>query len=169
MADENEKEQVQEEKPEESPKKKSKVPTILLITAIVLFQIGISFFIVTKVLFKGDKEGAVAEEVEDANVEFGPVFEVQDIVVNLADTQGMRFLKLSLTLETTSKDVVEELTTKKPIFMDILISILSAKRLSDVDTREEKEALRFEIVDSCNAKLKSGKVKYLYFTDFVIQ
>ena len=168
MAEEKEQETKEEEKPA-GKKKKGKLPLILLIAAIVLVQIGVSFFIVTKVLTKGDREDTSAEGSVVEKSVFGPIFEIKDIVVNLAESKGTRFLKVSLTFEVENIDVVAELTAKQPVFMDILINILSSKSLSDVDSREEKNSVRLEVIDLCNSSLESGVIRNLYFTEFVVQ
>ena len=168
MADEKEQEIKQEEKPA-GEKKKGKLPMILIIAAIVIVQIGVSFFVITRVLTKGDSDDEPAAKAVAKKSVFGPIHEMKDIVVNLAESQGTRFLKVSVTFEVESEEVIAELTAKGPVFMDILINILSSQSLADVDSWEEKNALRLEIVDLCNSNLDAGVIRNLYFTDFVVQ
>ena len=93
----------------------------------------------------------------------------EPIIVNLAGTKGQRNLKVSIKFEVTDDDVVEELTARKPLILDLLISILSSKTIDDVSNTVGRNRLRREIIDKSNAELVAGKVINVYFTEFVIQ
>jgi flagellar FliL protein len=148
--------------------RKGKLPLIIIIGAILLLQVVASFLIVTKVLAPGKEKEGPEEEKQDL-VDFGPVYEMGDIVVNLSGSHGTRFLRASITFEAESPEVVEELSRKQPIFSDILINLLSSKSFSDLDSAEEKDLIRSEIITRCNEKLLTGSIKTLYFTDFIVQ
>jgi flagellar FliL protein len=49
-----------------------------------------------------------------------------------------------------------------------MISILRTKTKEKIDEKEGKDQIRSEIINSINRYLVTGKVKNLYFEDFLI-
>jgi flagellar FliL protein len=47
--------------------------------------------------------------------------------------------------------------------------MLSSKTYDDIKTLEGKFQLREEIISILNQHLNSGKIKNVYFTDFIVQ
>jgi len=89
--------------------------------------------------------------------------------VNLLSESGRRYLKVEMNLEIEGEELSPELEQKKPVFRDIIIRILSSKSLEEISTIKGKEKLKEQIVSELNTRLKDGKVKNVYFTDFVVQ
>jgi len=52
---------------------------------------------------------------------------------------------------------------------DILVTVLSGKRLEDLAAPEQREALREEICQRVNKLLQSSKLKNVYISKFIIQ
>lgn len=88
-------------------------------------------------------------------------------VVNLADPNARRYLKLVIEVEMTSDP--DSLEANKAKIRDSLLLLLSSKTSQDLTTLEGKITLRKEIVDRINQALGQAKVARVYFTDFVIQ
>jgi flagellar FliL protein len=88
-------------------------------------------------------------------------------VVNLADPNARRYLKIVLDVEMTSTPELLEANQAK--IRDSLLLLLSSKTSQDLSTLEGKILLRKEIVDRINQALGQAKVARVYFTDFVIQ
>lgn len=88
-------------------------------------------------------------------------------VVNLADPNARRYLKIVLDVEMTSNPELLEANQAK--IRDSLLMLLSSKTSQDIGTLEGKILLRKEIVDRLNQALGQAKVSRVYFTDFVIQ
>lgn len=115
----------------------------------------------------------VAEEEKEAKKpgpgEYGSFTEMKGLIVNPAESDGTRYLAVSLAFETGSSAVVEEIETKKVVLRDAVLNLLSertAAELSGPDRRDElKEALR----EKTNSLLSSGIVNRLYFTQYVLQ
>jgi len=154
--------------------KKGMSPLILIIIGLIGLVIAgtVAFIIVHKVLTATPKEEVAEEETAEVGKEvyFGKLFSFEDpIIVNLAGTKGQRYLKVSIKFEVTDDAVVEELGTRKPMILDLLISILSSKNIEDVSNTVGRNRLRREIIDKSNAEIISGKVINVYFTEFVIQ
>jgi len=90
-------------------------------------------------------------------------------VVNLNDPGGKRYLKITIELEYTSEEVGAELAQRVPQLRDLIILQLSSKSLDDIQSVDGKIALRRELVQRINQILTSGKIRNLFWTQFVIQ
>jgi len=88
-------------------------------------------------------------------------------VVNLADSNARRYLKVVLEVEMTGNPELLEANQAK--IRDALLMLLSSKTSQDVASLEGKILLRKEIVDRLNQAIGQPKVSRVYFTDFVIQ
>jgi flagellar protein FliL len=110
---------------------------------------------------KGGKEKGGKDKAPSNNVAL-PAF-----VVNLADPNARRYLKLVLDVEMTGSPELLEANQAK--IRDTLLLLLSSKTSQELSTLEGKIMLRKEIVERINQALGQAKVARVYFTDFVIQ
>ncbi len=99
----------------------------------------------------------------------GPMYPMEQFVVNLLSESGARFLKTSLDIELGSEEMSAEMDKKKPAIRDIIIRTLSSKTFEEVSTMKGKERLKDEIVQRINEILADGQVRNIFFTDFVVQ
>jgi len=76
---------------------------------------------------------------------------------------------MTMDVEVDSNAVVEEMKTRQPQLRDMVISIASNKTYEDISTTRGKLAIKEEIIRRFNLILKSGKVRNIYFTEFVVQ
>ncbi|MDQ1298444.1 MAG: flagellar protein FliL [Campylobacterota bacterium] len=106
---------------------------------------------------------------EEVSTEVGIMFPLELFTVNLLSESGRRYLKVEMNLELEGEELALELETKKPVLRDVIIRILSGKSLEEVSTIKGKETLKEEIVNDLNQRVKDGKIKNVYFTDFVVQ
>lgn len=106
---------------------------------------------------------------EGSLAEVGIMFPLDLFTVNLLSESGRRYLKVEMNLELEGEELALELETKKPVLRDVIIRILSGKSLEEISTIKGKETLKEEIVNDLNQRVKDGKIKNVYFTDFVVQ
>lgn len=99
----------------------------------------------------------------------GPIYPLDQFIVNLLSENGSRFLKTKIDLEQSSESLMSELDKKKALLRDIIIRTLSSKTFEEVSTAKGKDKLKDEIVGSINEVLSDGYIKNIYFTDFVVQ
>ncbi len=99
----------------------------------------------------------------------GPIVSLEPFIVNLADPKGKRYLKVKLDMELSNKSVEKELTDRMPIVRDQIIMALSSKTFQQIQGVPGKNSLRDELTARANSILKSGKVKKIYFTTFIVQ
>ncbi len=157
---------------DESEEKKSGGGTMKMVLMIglplMLFQAGIAYFLISKIAQPQQAVADVVEEEEDPE-EPGKLYMVPDVIVNPAGTQGIRFLNITMALEFTKPEVEQELMEKEVQLRDILIGILVSKTLEDIDGADEKDMLKEEIRDKVNEMLTKGKIRRVYFSNFVMQ
>jgi flagellar FliL protein len=110
---------------------------------------------------KGDKKA----ESEDV---VGKLVPMETFLVNLAGSRGNKLVKINMELEVDNPKVEDEIDRRKPQIRDIIIILLSSKTYDQVTTRQGKEALRDEVRDTVNTFLVKGKIKKVYFTDFIV-
>lgn len=111
---------------------------------------------------EGDGHGAASTDV-------GIMYPLDLFTVNLLSESGRRYLKVEMNLELEGEELAIELDSKKPVLRDIIIRILSSKSLEEISTVKGKETLKEQIVSELNTRIKDGKVKNVYFVDFVVQ
>jgi flagellar FliL protein len=95
------------------------------------------------------------------------VHKMEPFLVNLADPGQLRYLKVTLHVETQQRG--EEFEKRLPQSRDAVLSILSSKNSKELMTSEGKNALREEIKEKMNHLLTETKIRNIYFTEFVIQ
>jgi flagellar FliL protein len=115
----------------------------------------------------GHAESGSSRSSEGTDV--GIMYPLDIFTVNLLSESGRRYLKVEMNLEIEGEELVLELDSKKPLLRDIIIRILSSKSLEEISTAKGKETLKDQIVSEINPRIKDGKVKNVYFVDFVVQ
>jgi flagellar protein FliL len=89
-------------------------------------------------------------------------------VVNLLDTEGIRYLKVKLDLDVSGIDKAT-VDRHNPKIRDSIIILLSSKRYDEIASIEGKLRLREEIEYRLAQILGQQTVHRVYFTDFVVQ
>jgi flagellar FliL protein len=169
MAEETtKKDQENPENPDE--KKKGGLLKFILIPVVLVVQAVGAYFIVFNILLQ--EPGQASEETpakEEAPLEVGQFYEINDIVVNPAGTAGKRFLVIEMALESGAPEVVEEAGMKEIWIRDAIISILTRKTPEELLDYAMQNALREEILETLNLKLTCGKFDKLYFKKYIMQ
>jgi len=160
----------EEEKQEEKGGKK-KLILILLVLLIAAAGGGAyyKFFVLNKKAEKKEQQAKKVIEEIKATENVGVMFDLGTFIVNLADKDIERYLKISIVLELKDQKVQQEAQQRLPEIKDSITTLLLTKRSSDLRTPEGIEFLKEEITKRVNAILPLGGVKNVYFTDFIIQ
>lgn len=103
-----------------------------------------------------------------ANAFMGPTATL-NFVVNLSDPGRPRFLKLVMDVELENEKSKNEIEMIKPKARDSIITLLSSKTTEELSTVGDKQKLKNEILHRLNSLMTSGKVREVYFTDFMVQ
>lgn len=164
------KEKAPKENVEQAPeggKKKGKKLLIIIIALVVLLAGGATayFFV-----FKGGggekKEASAKKESKDVT---GVNFSFEPFVVNLMDSGGTKYLKVSIQIELADAKLIEKAKARTPQLRDAIITLLSMKTSEELITSEGKIILKDEIKQRANQILGEGTVLNVYLTDFVMQ
>ena len=116
----------------------------------------------------------------------GIYYDTGQRIVNLADTGGFRYLRISLVLEflpdtpdyyqLTGEKLVEaqnlfqeSVNRQRPLIDDVILNVLTSKKFDEVFTVEGKEKLREEIREELNNAMLNRYVQRVMITDFVVQ
>lgn len=114
---------------------------------------------------KDEKKGEKGAAVEGG----GELVSIPPFLVNLADPQGRRYLKLALDVEVKDKLAADELNKNMSKIKDSLLLLLSSKTYEDLASIENKILLKKEIVERMTLVLGEQKVMRVYITEIVIQ
>ena len=97
-----------------------------------------------------------------------PTVALESFVVNLADVEQTRFLKVTIVIELTQEDVAEEVEKRKQKIKDAVITLLSSKSVAQVRDSKGKLKLKQEITLRLNEILGTNSVSEVLFTQFII-
>lgn len=113
----------------------------------------------------GEKKDEKSPAVEGA----GELVSLPPLLVNLADPQGRRYLKLALDIEVKDKKASELLNKNMAKVKDALLLLLSSKTYDDLASIENKILLKKEIVERLTLVLGEQQVMRVYITEIVVQ
>lgn len=117
-------------------------------------------------VIKGEHEAQKEEEKEKVGF-VKEMIKLESFVVNMAGSRGRRLARVTIELDVDNDKVKDEIESRHAQIRDIIIIILSSKTLESVSGKEGKDALREEIRDTVSGFLTKGKIKKVYFTEFI--
>ncbi len=138
---------------------------IFAVALLVLAALGSSL---TTYLFFGRALVQPAPKVVVAE-KFGPTYPIGEFTANLADKDVRRYVQTTIVFELNEEKTTEEISQRNPQIRDAIYSILSSYRRDDILDEQGKIRLREEIMNKVNGFLEKGRVKNVYFTQFVVQ
>jgi flagellar basal body-associated protein FliL len=89
--------------------------------------------------------------------------------VNLVDSNYRRYLRTEITLEYWSDEVHKEVQMSMHRIKDVVLKVLRSKTVIDIDSPNETELLKLELMQAINSVITSGEINGLYFEEFIIQ
>lgn len=99
-----------------------------------------------------------------------PVTTLQNVITNLADPGGRRYIKLSLDFDFKDEDTAREYEAKyQAKVKDAVLTLLWSKTSEELSNVDNMLTFRKEIITRVNQIMGPGKVKEVYITDRVIQ
>ncbi len=163
--------------PQEEKPKKSKLKLIIIIVLALLILGGGGFAVYMLFLKKPAPaplpDNQTAQTTKAAPIadkkEVLPQIEIDPFIVNLADQNAKRYLKVKIALELSNKDLEEEIKKRTPEIRDMITMLLSSKTYADVATFDGKLALKTALISRLNSIVTKGKITNVFFVDFVVQ
>ncbi|MFH0926655.1 MAG: flagellar basal body-associated FliL family protein [bacterium] len=154
---------------------KGKSSTKLIIIVIVVLALsGGGYLLLTKQLSKkgATEDSEKTDQKQPTSTQegvLGPTYPMNTFIVNVSGPSGSRFLKVNMEFELENGELNKELDSRKSQIRDTLIDLLSSKTVSEVSSSQGKKGLRREILYKLNSFLITGKIKNVFFTEFVMQ
>lgn len=96
-------------------------------------------------------------------------YQMEELIVNPAETNGQRYLMVQISLELKDKDDTELIDKNKMKIRHDLIEFLSSRTVDQLIHFEQRELLRKEMVDIINDAVGKRSVRNLYYTKYVMQ
>jgi flagellar FliL protein len=165
----NELEQDDQESQEESPARKKVPINLIIISILILCLLGGGIYVLKSGLISSGSDDTALENQGGDSQEMGPIYSLETFIVNLVGGRGKNYLKAKVELELDSDKTTIEINKRLPQIRDAILTMLSSKSNEDISTLEGKFQLRAEIISTLNQFLKTGRVKNVYFTDFIVQ
>lgn len=111
---------------------------------------------------------------ESAATKPGPTYSFEPFIVNVAGTNGTRYLKASISVECADKKVSTEIGAVEYKVRDAILAVLSSYSLEDLSDVSKRDAIRRRVADAIEKALsgdglKPPRVRGVYFLEFVIQ
>lgn len=179
----------EEENGNEKKKDKKGLIKYLIMAGILLVFLGIEVLMAVwavdqlkpedEALKALQEEQARQAEEEARKTEMGATLEKPiEITVNIAETNGERFLRTAVQLEWDATDVLlkTEIENRLPKIKNIIIDILSSRPMAELITVDGKKSVRDAIVADVNSSLPAtvddqsiGKVRRAFFVEFIVQ
>lgn len=117
------------------------------------------------------REEEAQKELEqfEASLRDEPVlYTLKQFNTNL-DGVPRRLIRMEVSLEMLDEEGFEEVVGLGPQARDAIVRVINAKTYNDIETVQGKLQLKTQIAAELNGFLKTGVVKNVYFSDFVVQ
>jgi len=101
--------------------------------------------------------------------EIGPMVNIEEFVVNIISGDTPHYVKASLTVELSGEDVQPEVEQRMPQVRDAVLLLIGNKTYEELQDLQGKRQLKAELTSKINSFLQTGKVRAIYFTNFVVQ
>ncbi len=181
--------QAQDNASEEEPKKKSKLKLIIIIVAALLIIGGgaAAYFFLGNPFGSSEEDSAVTTATTPAPAGASAIdpsttqapaptqlpatylTSIQPLTINLADIDITRYLRISIDVELSTQDSINQLQANNAKIRDAIIILLSSKKYENISTASGKLQIKNEIISRINQILGVPRVVQIYFTDFVVQ
>lgn len=153
---------------EAAPKKKGKMGLLLIIVGLVVVLAGGGgagwFFFLRP-------HGPVEAKKEETHKPPEHIIKAGTLVVNIAGTEGRRYLRTTLEVGAGPKDA-KHLEELRPLMLDAANGVLGTKPLDELLEPDGREDLKEELKHRLNEAVGHGKkdvITHVMLTEFVIQ
>jgi flagellar basal body-associated protein FliL len=146
---------------------------LMLICALVALTAGVGagLLIGRRALAGSKQKGGQAAPNAHAEgfVEPASIISLGELVVNLADTDALRYVKISASLGLAERESEEKMKEQAPLLRDSVIEAVSSKLFRDLHKPSGVAKLKGEIRTLTQKRLPHTTVLDVYFDSFAMQ
>jgi len=113
-------------------------------------------------------KGDVDESVDPPDSP-GPILALEPIVTNLADQDSDRYLKIQLSLRCTSESAKAEVVAALVPIRSAILMYLSSLTVADITGAEKRKNVQTQLRRVANDAMPATRIKFVYFSEFVVQ
>ena len=169
---------VEEQQPK--PAKGGSIGKMLLVVLLALVSSAgggvMSWVLISKTIGAQAQAAKPDEKAEEENLaevlEKSAVLPLEPFVVNLADTEAARYLRIKISLMIDNKEKLPEIAENQALQLkvrDVILQSLTNKTSQDLINEDGKNKLRHEIQEKVAVYFREPKLVDVMFTEFVIQ
>jgi len=158
---------------------KAWLPLIVSILLMPALAFGVAQYVLLPQLQKGmgittasgettTADGKAKTKKESADAKRESVM-MNKLLVNVAGTQGARYLLCSISVVGTGADFKNSMQDHNAQLIDMASNTLNVKTLADLEKPGARNLIRTELINGFNSILGDDVVKEIYFTEFAIQ
>lgn len=121
-----------------------------------------------------EKEGKPKSKLNKISLpddsEVKKVIELQPFIVNLADNENTRYLRMTVSLgvgESKGEEKPDQLLVTR--VRNAMLALLTTKKSEEVLSPEGKNQLRKDLLRAARAAVEEPKIEAIYITDFIVQ
>lgn len=98
-----------------------------------------------------------------------PLYTIDNVVLNPAQTGGTRFLMAAVTFELATVEAQTALKARESEVRDTVLHVLGEKTVAQLSDVSQRDTIKTQIQSAVGAKLGPATVLRVYFPQFVIQ
>lgn len=99
----------------------------------------------------------------------GPIMALDPIVTNLAEPDSDRYLKVTAQLRVTSEGAKAEVEAALVPIRSAILMYFSSLNMEDITGSEKRLKVQTTVRRLANEAMPSSRIKFVYFTEFVVQ
>ena len=118
---------------------------------------------------EGDAEEAKGEHGKEGAAAGAPVYTLDNLVLNPAQSGGTRFLLLTISFEVKQADLVDAMKARDAELRDLVLVTVGSKTVEQLSEVASRDSLKVELKAAAAKLFKKKGIKRVYFPQFVIQ
>lgn len=156
---------------QESPRGRGRVLSVAMLAVGLVLGGAVGWTLVGPALAQSRSAEATGHEGGDESHGGATraMYTIENLIVNPAESRGLRFLVLSLAIESPATATVEVLASRDIELRDALVRHLGAKTVEELSDVRSREALKQELREVIASVVPDHEIGRIYLPLFVIQ
>jgi flagellar FliL protein len=117
----------------------------------------------------GHGEGAEVDESLNPPDSPGPIMALEPIVTNLSAPDDDRYLKVTVQLRVTSESAKSEVEASIVPIRSQILMFFSSLTVADISGADKRRQVQSQVRRIANEAMPSSRIRFVYFTEFVVQ